>query len=71
MKQFLLAGAALPDGEPDFSALPRRVDKRTAAEYVSHYYFPISHRTIESWPLQVRYANGKALFETGRVAGTS
>ena len=44
--------------------LPVRVDRRTAADLVSHHFFPVSHRTVEAWPLVVRHVNGKATVET-------
>jgi hypothetical protein len=43
---------------------PVRVDRRRAAELVTERYFPVSHRTIEAWPLLVRHVNGKATVET-------
>lgn len=49
---------------PDLSTLPRRVDRKTAAELVRHHFFPVSHRTLEAWPLSTRRVNGRALVET-------
>lgn len=46
---------------------PVRVDRRTAAELVSQHYFPVSHRTVEGWPLVVRHVNGKATIETAEL----
>ena len=52
---------------PELAALPRRVDRRTAAAIVTRFMFPVSHRTIERWGLPVRYVNGYALYETSDV----
>ena len=52
---------------PDFSTLPRRVDRKTAAALVRQHFFPISHRTLEAWPLSTRKVNGRALVETAEL----
>jgi hypothetical protein len=44
--------------------LPRNADRRTLAAIISHEFFPISHRTIERWPLVVRRVNGHAITKT-------
>ena len=49
---------------PDLAELPARVDRKRGAELVTKFYFPISHRTLERWPLPVRHLNGKAVMET-------
>ncbi|NKE45148.1 hypothetical protein HB662_10185 [Roseomonas frigidaquae] len=49
--------------EIDLASLPRRVDRRAAADLVSRHFFPVSPRTVEAWPLTVRRVNGKALLE--------
>jgi hypothetical protein len=46
---------------------PKRVDYRRAAELVSQRYFPISHRTIERWPLPRIKVNGRNTFDTAEV----
>ena len=61
MKPALFAPVALP---PD---LPARVDSKAGAELVTHHFFPVSHRTIEAWPLAWRHVNGKALCETAEL----
>ena len=61
---------ALPDPKtslPDLSHLPRRVDRRTAAELIRRHFFPVSHRTLEAWPLTTRRVNGRALIETAEL----
>jgi hypothetical protein len=43
---------------------PTRVDRKVGAKLVTRYFFPVSHRTIEAWPLVWRHVNGKAVVET-------
>lgn len=57
--------AAIP--QPDLSLLPPRVDRRTGAELVTRFYFPVSHRTLEAAPLMWRRVNGKAVCETAEL----
>lgn len=45
-------------------AMPVRVCRRTAAQIVTRKFFPISHRTLERWPLKWKRVNGRALVET-------
>ena len=45
-------------------SLPRRVDRKTGAQIVTHLHFPVSPRTLERWPLKWRNVNGRALVET-------
>ena len=47
--------------------LPARLDRRMAAKVISQLYFPISHRTLESWPIRWRIVNGRALGETEEI----
>lgn len=51
-------------GLPDLSTLPVNVDRRTGAELVTRYFFPISRRTLERWPLAGRAVNGRLVFPT-------
>ena len=41
---------------------PRHADRKTLAAIISHEFFPISPRSLERWPLQVRQVNGRALY---------
>lgn len=59
-KRLLKGGSALPD----LSALPVRVTRDTAAALLSKYFFKISPRTLERWPLTWRRLNGKAHCDT-------
>ena len=74
-KQVLLAGAACGAAAetapgaavPDLSALPRRVTRRMGAELVSRHFFPVSHRSLEVWPLTWRHVNGYSVCETAEL----
>ena len=48
----------------DLSTLPTRMDRRMGAEIITRHLFPVSHRSIEAWPLAVRRVNGRALYDT-------
>jgi hypothetical protein len=56
-----------PAAQPDLSALPLRVDRRTAAALVSRHYFPTSFRALEAWPLDWRILNGRATCATAEL----
>ena len=43
--------------------LPKNANKITSAAIVSHFYFPVSPRTLETWPLTVRRPNRAAIYE--------
>ena len=47
--------------------LPRRLDRRLAAQVVSKHFFPVSPRTLERWPLTWRRINGRALADTAEL----
>ena len=51
--------------EPDQDKLPKHVDKRQLAQIHNQYYGPISHRSLETWPLEWRLVNGRGVTETG------
>lgn len=51
----------------DAGELPPRVDRATAAKIVTARYFPVSHRSLEVWPLSIRRVNGRALIETAEL----
>lgn len=58
--------APLPP-EPDLNLLPRRVNRRIGAALVTHYFFPVSRRTLEAWPLEWRRVNGQATCKTAEL----
>ena len=43
-----------------------RIAKRLAA-IITHYCFPISHRTLQTWPLTVRRPNRAAVYDVGEA----
>lgn len=51
----------------DLTNLPARVDRRAGAELLTLHFFPVSHRTLEAWPLTWRHVNGKAVCETAEL----
>lgn len=53
--------------EPDSASLPRRVDRRRAAELVSHFVFPATPRALEDWDLNWVVIAGKACCETNEL----
>ncbi len=44
--------------------LPDYIARRKAADVISFYYFPVSHRTLETWPVKYFLVNNKALVKT-------
>jgi hypothetical protein len=53
--------------QADLSSLPVNVDRQRGAELVTRYLFPVSHRTIERWPLTGRVVNGRLVFATAEL----
>ena len=47
--------------------LPKYADRATAAKIVSHLYFPIADRTLQTWPLTVRRPNRSAIYHVQEV----
>lgn len=47
--------------EPDPARLPRFADRKQLAAIHTQYFGPQSHRTLESWPLDWRRVNGRAV----------
>jgi hypothetical protein len=48
----------------DFASLPQRVDRKTGADLVTRFFFPVAARTLEVWPITWRLVNGRAACET-------
>ena len=42
--------------------LPHNADRKTLAAIITHTCFPISHRTIERWPLTARKPNKAVVY---------
>lgn len=55
---------SLSGADSDFNDLPVRVPRDVAAELITRFFFEISPRTLERWPLTWRRLNGKAHCET-------
>ena len=53
--------------KPNLADLPVRVDRETGAKLLSKYFFALSPRTLERWPLTWRRLNGKAHCETAEL----
>jgi hypothetical protein len=47
--------------------LPARVDRQTGAALIQQYFFPVSPRTLERWPITWRRINGRALVKTDEL----
>jgi hypothetical protein len=62
-KRALKGGARLPD----LSELPVRVDRETAAQLLTKYYFRTHRRTLERWPISWKLLNGRAHCETAQL----
>jgi hypothetical protein len=43
---------------------PPNVDRRTGAALITQHMFPVSHRSLEAWPLPTRRVNGRAVIPT-------
>jgi hypothetical protein len=65
LKNSVSAAAVLPPSLLELLAdLPINVDRRTGAKLVTKHLFPVSHRSLEAWPLPTRHVNGKAILAT-------
>ena len=49
------------------ATLPARVSRDDAASLVTRYFFRVSSRTLERWPVVVIVVNGRAHVETGEL----
>lgn len=52
---------------PDLTELPVRLSRDTAAKLLSRYFFEVSPRTLERWPVAWRQLNGRAHAETAEL----
>jgi len=50
--------------EDNLQRYPKRMWRRPLAEAISREFFPVSHRSLEVWPLQWQRVNGKAVTDT-------
>lgn len=49
------------------NGLPVRVDRQRGAALIRQYFFPVSPRTLERWPIGWRRINGRALVKTDEL----
>lgn len=73
-RETLTLGAAAilpPDLQEVVAAQPARIDRRTAADLITKHLFPVSHRSLEAWPLLTQRVNGKAIVSTAQVFETA
>ncbi len=56
-----------PATQPDLSTLPVRVDRKTAADLVSRFFFSCTPRAVEIWAVEWRLVNGKAHCTTAEL----
>jgi hypothetical protein len=47
--------------------LPVNVNRQIGAELITRYFFPISPRSLEVWPLPTKRVNGKAIMQTANL----
>ena len=47
--------------------LPKYADRKTLAAIITHYCFPISHRTLQTWPLTARRPNRAVVYEVAEA----
>ncbi|MFH5927036.1 hypothetical protein [Roseomonas xinghualingensis] len=52
--------ATLP-ADADLKVLPKYVDRQRAAALVTHYFFGVSARSLERWPLAGKVINGRLI----------
>jgi hypothetical protein len=57
----------MPSPGIDLGILPVRVDRKMGATLITRFFFPISPRTLERWPLPTRLVVGRALYETAAL----
>jgi hypothetical protein len=60
-KRSLKGGSA---ARPDLTKLPVRVTREEGAALVTQFYFKVSPRSLERWPIAWRRLNGKAHGDT-------
>jgi hypothetical protein len=51
----------------DLDALPVRMDRRAAAALISQHFFTVAARSLERWPLDEVYVNGKVMLTTRQL----
>lgn len=46
---------------------PPNIDRRKGADLITKHLFPVSHRSLEAWPLPTRHVNGRAVIPTAAL----
>lgn len=59
------------DDQDYLMGLPTFADRETCAAIVTAKFFPVTARTIATWPLTVRHPNKKAIHEVAEVLATA
>jgi hypothetical protein len=47
--------------------LPVRMDRKAAATFITQNYFRVAPRSLERWPLDEVYVNGRVMLETHQL----
>jgi hypothetical protein len=65
----LMSAAAIlpPNLQEVLATAPANVDRRAGAALVTRHLFPVSHRSLEAWPLPTQHVNGKAIVSTAML----
>jgi hypothetical protein len=63
----LASTAAVPATHPALPDLPVRVDRKAAAALVKRFFFNVSERSLEVWPLDWVQVNSRAHCETAQL----
>ncbi len=61
------ASALPPELQEVLAQQPPNIDRRKGAELITKHLFPVSHRSLEAWPLPTRHVNGKAVIATASL----
>jgi hypothetical protein len=60
-----IEGLPLPQWLLDVvETLPKNIDRRRGAEVITQHLFRVSHRSLEVWPVAVRFVNGRNQMNT-------
>jgi hypothetical protein len=51
----------------DLDVLPVRMDRKAAATFITQHYFPVARRSLERWPLDEIYVNGRVMLKTRQL----
>ncbi len=46
---------------------PPNIDRKAGAALITRHLFPVSHRSLEAWPLPTRHVNGRAVIPTATL----